>query len=81
MNTQNILSHQEMAMRKVTRTLFHDDDNDDMVSSSSVQSLPVAFPQLSSSGKYPILCAPPLFSPRRELTARVAESTTSGAAR
>lgn len=26
---------QEMAMRKVTRTLFHDDEDDDMVNSSS----------------------------------------------
>ena len=32
----DVLPLQEMAMRKVTRTLFQDDEDDDMVSASSV---------------------------------------------
>ena len=75
----HFILHQEMAMRKVTRTLFVEDEDDDMVSTSSrSRSLP-----RQRSVTHPVVCVIVCVAPCRELTARAAQttSTTCGAAR
>lgn len=55
-------------MRKVTRTLFNDEDDDDMVNSDASELVAAASSQAAVLNKLTLLCV----SPRRELTARAA---------